>query len=238
MMKQARLLGLLSFLALTACAVPLNHPLRVADGWVAEASISFQGGAGREGSCDNFQGCKDSGAGDFHTFGINLFQLSGGFGKVIDGWIGLMGGLYFPAWENLKEGDWYNTFGAWSFFTAQNDYLSIGIGPEIGGTGWALLAGGEIQPGGSHRWWPALGVYGRIFWPFRYTHEEYDNRTRTWELGVRLRVGMFFAQYTYYTQVNGVMYWTIYETAAYAQGAHIFCFGAIMSAEAFGLLPR
>lgn len=220
-----------------ACVTPLMHPLRAGNGFVAEAGTSFQFGHGREGTCDNDQGCVDSddGAG---AGGWNMIQLSGGYSWLFWDHVGVMVGLYFPGWENLKDGDWTGTMGMWSFFTLQGPYASIGVGPEVGVGGWALTAGTELQLWGEDAFWmPRIGGYGRIFWPYEYDHPAPDStsdvRVRTWEIGGRLRFGPFYIQYTYYTQVEGVMYWEVYETAGYSQGMHIISIGGSVYADMF-----
>jgi len=231
----ARLASLLLLLLVLGCTTPLVHPLRVPStpsnetlkGLVVEGSMSFQWGLGRTGSCDNFQGCVDGSK----PTQLNPLQLSAGYSTLLGNTVGLMAGFYFPAWENLKDGTWYNTLGFWTYVTVQNDYFSVGIGPEIGGSGWALTAGAELQPRGNVEWATALGVYGRIFWPFSYDHREFDGKVRTWELGGRLRVGPVYLQYTYYTQAEGVMYWELWETATYAQGMHIISLGGSFSRD-------
>jgi len=209
------------------------HPLRAGNGFVAEAATSFQFGHGRHGSCDNFQGCVDGHGG---AGGWNMIQLSGGYSWLFWDHVGMMVGLYFPGWENLKDGDWTGTMGMWSFLTLQGDYASIGVGPEVGVGGWALTAGTELQLWGEDAFWmPRIGGYGRIFWPYEYDHPAPDStrdvRVRTWEIGGRLRIGPFYVQYTYYTQVEGVMYWEVYETAGYSQGMHIISIGGSVSAD-------
>jgi hypothetical protein len=222
-------------LLLAACVTPLMHPLRAGNGFVAEAGTSLQFGHGREGSCDNFQGCVD---GEGGAGGWNLLQLSGGYSWLFWEHVGVMVGLYFPGWENLKDGDWTGTLGMWSFFTLQGPYASIGVGPEVGVGGWALTAGTELQLWGDDAFWmPRLGAYGRVFWPYEYDHPDYDDihdvRVRTWEIGGRLRFGPVYIQYTYYTQVEGIMYWLVYETAGYSQGMHIISIGGSVYADMF-----
>lgn len=226
-----RLIPPLLCLLLLACVTPLMHPLRAGNGFVAEASTSFQFGHGREGSCDNFQGCVD---GDGGAGGWNMLQLSGGYSWLFWDHVGVMVGLYFPGWENMKDGDWTGSLGMWSFFTLQGPYASIGVGPEVGVGGWALTAGTELQLWGDDAlWMPRIGGYGRVFWPYEYDHKERDGRVRTWEIGGRLRFGPFYIQYTYYTQVEGYMYWPVYETAGYSQGMHIISVGGSVYADMF-----
>ena len=234
-----RLIAVILLPVLFACATPLIHPLRVpssasdevAKGVVAEAGMSFQVGLGRFGGCDNQEGCQDRD--DNSPVFWNIIQFSVGYSHLLWDTLGLMAGLYFPAWENLKDGTWYNTLALWTFATVQNDYFSVGVGPEVGGSGWALTVGAELQPWGIQNWMPALGVYGRVFWPFVYDHVEFDGKERTWEVGGRLRSGMVYLQYTYYTQVSGAMYWTVFETASYAQGMHIISLGISMTRDSF-----
>jgi len=230
-----RLIPAVTCLLLAACVTPLMHPLRAGNGFVAEAATSLQFGHGREGSCDNFQGCVD---GEGGAGGWNMIQLSGGYSWLFWEHVGVMVGLYFPGWENLKDGDWTGTLGLWSFFTLQGPYASIGVGPEVGVGGWALTAGTELQLWGEDAlWMPRLGAYGRVFWPYEYDHPDYDDvhdvRVRTWEIGGRLRFGPVYIQYTYYTQVEGVMYWLVYETAGYSQGMHIISIGGSLCTDMF-----
>jgi len=218
-------LGALLLVALGACAPPLLHPLRASNGPYAEGAISYGVHTGRHGSCDNFSdpSCTDAeGTGGGH---MNFLQFGGGMSHVFREHFGVMGGIHFPAWEDFKHGAIYSAFGLTSFLTLQNDYASIGAGPEIGVGGWAVTAGGEVQPWGMETWRPSAGVYGRRFWPFYPNDKEFDNRSKTWEVGARLRVAFIVLGYEYYMQDEGAMYWTIYETASYAQGHHTFTVG-------------
>jgi hypothetical protein len=219
----------------TGCVTGLAHPLRVPDGPFAEAAISAIGMAGRTGGCDNFQGCIDS---DEGGFGFNI-QLSGGYGVVLADTFGILGGLYMPAAWNMKapDGDgFYSTLAAYSFFTVQCPWGSLGAGPEVGIYGWALTVGGEVRPWGGDEdlpWAPALGVYARTIWPFEERPDEFNGEVPSWEVGGRLTVGMAFLQYAAYVQTQGAMNFTIYETSVYASTLHIVSVG--ISVDFFGL---
>jgi hypothetical protein len=218
-----------SALAAGACATPLLHPLRASDGPYAEGAISYGIHAGRHGSCDNFEGCVDSeGTGGGH---LTFFQFGGGYSRVFREHFGAMIGAHFPAWEDFKSGAPYAALGLTSFLTLQNDYASIGLGPEVGVGGWAVTAGGEVQPWGRAIWAPRVGIYGRRFWPFSPTDDEFDNRAKTYEVGARLRVAFIVLGYEYYMQDEGAMYWTIFETASYAQGHHTISLGISMDMD-------
>jgi hypothetical protein len=228
----------------SACAPPLLHPLRASNGPYAEGAISYGVHAGQHGSCDNFEGCVDSeGTGGGH---LNFLQFGGGYSHVFREYFGVMGGLHFPGWEDFKHGGLIGTLGLTSFFTVQNDYFSTGVGPEIGGGGWAVTAGGEAQPWGKKVWRPRVGIYGRRFWPFSPSEKPdpsdddiwRDPRVKTWEVGGRLRVGFIVLGYEYYMQDDGVMYWTIYETASYAQGHHTFTIGMSVDMDTVRVLEK
>jgi hypothetical protein len=207
----------------SACATPLLHPLRANQGPYAEGAISYGSHAGKRGSCDNYEGCVESqGGGGGH---IAIMQFGGGYSHVLYDHIGLMAGFHFPAWEDFKSDKPYGALGLTTFITAQNDYVSVGAGPELGVGGWAVTVGGEVQPWGKRIWFPCVGVYGRRFWPFSPTDEEFDNRVATWEAGGRIRSGPIVLGYEYYMQDEGAMYWTIFETASFAQGHHTFTLG-------------
>ena len=208
---------------LAGCAAPLMHPLRASNGPYAEEALSFGVNIGRHGSCDNFEGCVDSDEGGGGVF--NMPQFGAGYSRVFRGHFGIMGGAYLPAWENIKQGDLHAGIALTSFFTVQNDYASFGVGPELGVGGVAGVIGGEVQPWGMENWRPRVGVYTRRFYPFFPNDREFDNRVATWEVGGRLRVGPIFLGYDHYMQDEGAMYWTVFETASYAQGHHIITLG-------------
>jgi hypothetical protein len=227
-------LGLLPALA-AGCVTGLAHPLRVPDGPVAEAAVSFIGMSGRNGGCDNFQGCVDS---EDAGFGFNI-QLSGGYGVVLADTFGILGGIYMPAFWNVKAPDgegWYSGIAAYSFFTVQAPWGSLGVGPEVGVFAWSLTVGGEVRPWGGDEelpWAPALGVYARGTWPFEEQSAEFNGQVPSWEVGTRMTVGMLFLQYAYFVQTSGAMNFTIYETSVYASELHIVSVG--MSVDFFGL---
>lgn len=75
-------------------------------------------------------------------------------------------------------------------------------------------------------WYPRLGAYGRRHWVFRPDRREFDGKWHTWEVGGRVTLGPVFLQYSYYAQDGGVMRWTLFETASYAQGIHFVTIGA------------
>ena len=217
----------------TGCVTGLAHPLRVPDGPVAEAALSGIVMTGRNGGCDNFQGCVDS---TDAGFGFNL-QLSGGYGVVLADTFGIMGGLYMPAFWNVKAPDgegWYSTLAAYSYFTVQCPWGSLGVGPEVGVFAWSLTVGGEVRPWGDDLLWsPALGVYARGTWPFEEHPAEFNGQVPSWEVGARLTVGMVFLQYAAFVQTQGAMNFTIYETSVYASTLHIISVG--ISVDFFGL---
>lgn len=221
------------------CFTPLVHPLRATDGPLGELSLGAGPVAGRNGSCGNPMGCTDTPPDGSGMVTGNMFvpQFSLGWGHVLWDHVGLMGGVYFPSWENQKDADVWAGLAAWTFFTFQTDYFSYGLGPELGFGGAAMTVGGEVRssPGP----WPlALGAYARWFYPFTATHEEFDNRSRTSEWGVRFRVGPFYVQYARYMQAEGVMYWLLFETASYAQGLDNVSIGVSIDLDSARALCR
>jgi hypothetical protein len=217
----------------TGCVTGLAHPLRVPDGPVAEAALSFIGMGGRNGGCDNFGPCTPS---EDAGFGFNI-NLSGGYGVVLADTFGILGGLYMPAFWNVKAPDgegWYSTLAAYTFFTVQCPWGSLGVGPEVGVFAWSLTVGGEVRPwGDEYLWAPALGAYARGTWPFEERRAEYNGQVPSWEVGARATVGMLFLQYAYFVQTQGAMNFTIWETSVYASELHIVSIG--ISVDFFGL---
>ena len=219
----------------TGCVTGLAHPLRVPDGPFAEAAASGIVMAGRNGGCDNEQGCVDS---TDAGFGFNI-QFSGGYGVVLADTFGILGGLYMPAFWNVKAPDgegWYSTLAAYTFFTVQCPWGSLGVGPEVGVFAWSLTVGGEVRPWGDDDdlpWAPALGVYARGTWPFEEHPAKFNGQVPSWEVGGRLTIGMMFLQYAAFVQTQGAMNFTIWETSEYASTLHIISVG--ISVDFFGL---
>lgn len=205
------------------CATPMMHPLRVdSDGAFAEAQVMGVRGEGRTGGCDNFNGCVDNPGGGGSGFAISPIQLSGGLQYKPHKNVGVLGGLYLPAWVNQKKNFYQSPAAAYSYATVQNDYLSLGAGPGVGLGGWSVTAGAEGGVPAIPRFGFAvrLGVFARYFQPFRETFWDFNSAAPTWEAGARLSVHRFYAQYNYYEQTRGVMNFLIYETSTYMSAMH------------------
>lgn len=149
---------------------------------------------------------------------VNPAEASVGYSHVTAGWFGTMAGIYFPALENQKSN--FAAVAAWSYFTAQNDYIAAGIGPEIGPGGGAFLVGVEVQPVGIRRWTPAIGAYGRWFFPFDPSNERYDARVPVSEYGVRGRYGPLLVEYSYYHPTKSLMIYSLFPEGSYYTEAH------------------
>jgi len=226
-MRMSMTFFVLALLVLSGCATPMMHPLRVdGDGGFAEAQVMAVRPEGRTGGCDNSQGCVDNPDGG-GGFAISPIQLSGGLQYKPHKFIGLLGGLYLPAWVNQKKNFYQSPAAAYSYATVQNDYFSIGAGPGVGLGGWSVTAGVEGGVPEIPRFgFPVrLGVFGRYFRPFRETFWEFNSAAPSWEAGARLSVHSFYAQYNYYEQTRGVMNFLIYETSTYLSAMHQFSIG-------------
>lgn len=202
--------------------MPLMHPLRATNGWVGEVATTFEIENGRTGFCH--VGCEDTKGGGFY---FNAVQGSIGYSHVTDGWLGTMVGVYSPAFENQKNN--YAFAALWTYFTAQNDYLAAGVGPEIGPGGVAVLSGLELQPLGMKRtlkWVPAIGVYGRWFFPYDPTDTKFDARTTVAEYGARARYGALFLEYSFYNPSKSLMMYSLpVEGSAYVRAFHLLTLG-------------
>lgn len=220
---------------LAGCVTPMMHPLRVENGPVAEAAITPIVFGGRHGGCDNFQGCIDAEPGE-SGLGFDL-HLSGGWGTVLADTVGLMGGVYLFAQDTLRAAPGtglYSFFAAWGWITVQCPWFLLGVGPEVGASGYALDAGAAVRPTGDGDWSPELGVYGRLGRPWRVAYREFNGTVPAWEVGVRLQIGPVFAQYAYWHQTAGVSDFTIYETSAYTDTMHLISVGASLTGAMFG----
>jgi hypothetical protein len=201
------------------CAMPLLHPLRATNGWAFEVATSVHINSGRQGKC--YEGCQPT-TGGGATF--NVGQGSIGYSHVWDGWFGTMIGVYGPAFENQKSD--YGFAALWSYFTAQNDYVAAGIGPEVGPGGGAFLVGLDVQPLGVRRWTPSLGVYGRAFFPFEPTNATYDGRVIVLDYGARARIGPLLFEYSYYHPTKSLMEYALFpESSIYVEAYHILTLG-------------
>lgn len=234
-------LAVASTLLLSGCVTPMMHPLRVEEGFVAEAALTPIVFTGRHGGCDNFVGCTDSPA-DSPGAGIDI-HLSGGYGTVLADTFGIMGGLYLPAQDTLRAAPgtgYYSFFAAWGWFTVQCPWALVGVGPEFGASGWALAAGAAVRPlgeghGDSEFWNPELGVYGRLGRPWVVAYREFNGQVPAWEVGARLQVGPLFAQYAYWRHTSGVMDFTIWETSVYTDTMHLISIGITLTEASLGL---
>ncbi|MBN1770901.1 MAG: hypothetical protein JXB32_06570 [Deltaproteobacteria bacterium] len=220
--------------ALGGCVTPMMHPLRVADGLVAEAALTPIIFDGRHGGCDNSQGCTDSesgpGGGGFD------FHLTGGWGAVLGDTFGVMGGLYVFAQDTLRSAvgtGLYSFFAAWGWFTVQCPWFLVGVGPELGASGFAVDVGAAVRPLGDLDWSPELGVYGRLGHPWEVVYKEFNGQPPAWEIGVRLQIGPVFAQYAYWHQTAGVSDFTIYETSVYTDTMHLISVGLSLTGDTF-----
>jgi hypothetical protein len=218
---------------LAGCVSPMMHPLRVPDGFVAEAALTPIVFTGRHGGCDNFQGCTDSAGGEPGA-GVNI-HLTGGYGTVLADSFGIMGGLYLPAQDTLRAGPgtgYYSFFAAWGWFTLQCPWALLGVGPEFGASGWALDVGAAVRPFGDSSFWsPELGVYGRMGRPWEEVLREFNPQVPAWEVGVRLQVAFLFVQYAYWRQRSGVSDFTIWETSVYTNTMHLISLGLTLTAD-------
>lgn len=216
------------------CVTPMMHPLRVEDGPVAEAAITPIVFSGRHGGCDNFQGCTDAEPGET-GFGFD-FHLSGGWGAVLGDTVGIMGGLYLFAQDTLRAAPGagpYSFFAAWGWFTVQCPWFLVGVGPELGASGYALDVGAAVRPTGDGEWSAELGAYARLGRPWEVVYKEVNGTVPAWEVGVRLQVGPVFAQYAYWHQTAGVSDFTIWETSTYTDTMHLISVGASLTGAAF-----
>ena len=118
--------------------------------------------------------------------------------------------------------------------TVQNRSFSAGAGPELNATGVSLTIGGEYRVPDPHFVFiPAIGVYSRWFAPFSRTSGRwYSPRVPTIEIGVRGRLGPFFAQYGYYANMEGRMEIpSLVEGSVYAEGFHLLAVGVSFDGE-------
>ncbi|MBI5488887.1 MAG: hypothetical protein HY905_16255 [Deltaproteobacteria bacterium] len=219
--------------ATSACVTPMMHPIRVPDGFVAEAALSPIIFTGRHGGCDNETGCTDSRTGEPDA-GINI-HLTGGYGTVLADTFGIMGGIYMPAQDTLKAAvgaGLYSFLAAWGWFTVQCPWAVLGVGPEFGVSGWALAVGGSVRPFGDDlSWSPELGVYGRVGRPWELHPKEFNGQVPGWDVGVRLQVEFLFLQYAYYRHTSGVMDFTIWETSVYTDTMHFITLGITLTPD-------
>lgn len=226
MREASSILGTLFFLGgAVGCATPLIHPLRATNGWVGEVATSIEITAGKQGSC--YEGCQDRVVG---TPAVNPAEGSIGYSHVAGGWFGAMAGIYMPAFENQKSN--YGVGAVWTYFTAQNDLIAAGVGPEVGPGGVAILSGLEVQPIGTQKkWTPAIGVYGRWFFPFEPTNEPFDARVPVSEYGFRGRYGPYFVEYTFYRPTKSLLSYAYpIEGGYYTEAHHIFTVGMTFDA--------
>ncbi len=223
------------FLFISGCYTPLQHPLRVSPGWYGEVSYNVMPMSGRTGACDNTNGCQDTENGGAM---VNPLQLSGGYGWLLGGKVGVLTGATFPTVENQKVGAPGLVSGFGYFTWQKSPNLAVGAGPELGAGGIAGLAGVEWQPWPRHDWSPRLGSWARWFQPWELERRERNPRVPAWDLGVRLRFGGFYLQYAYYRQTEGIMYTTIYETAVYASAFHSITVGIQIDKSTLRSLDR
>ncbi len=223
------------------CATPLAHPLRAETGPWAEFALSGVGETGRSGGCDNFQGCVDSDSDGFA--GAFVPQFSGGYAHVFADHIGVMVGLWGPAWVNQKKDFIESPLAATGYLTIQNEWGAVGVGGDVGFGGAAVMAGLEVGDAGALLARTdtgidlRLGVWGRRFDPWEAKPRiEVNGPVGSWEAGARLTVGpLFFLQYGYYTQDSGVMDFVIYETSSYMSNFHTVTLGL---SALFGAMPK
>lgn len=199
----------------SACLSQHTHPLRVTHGPTSEQAVGFAKTSDRDdGEC--VQG--DCETPDRTTTMGNPYRASIGYGHVFRGNFGAMLGIQFPA--TVSE-DWHKMVGVYSFFTVQNDYASVGVGPSISGDGLTFTAGGTIRPP-SPATSPELGLFFRRFIPF-------DEELRlgglkpTWEVGARFRLAMWYVQQTYRRQDYGVF--DFGGDTAWGRAAHLTSMG-------------
>ncbi len=202
-------------------ATPLAHPLRANDGFTAEASGTFGlfSGHAREAS----------GTGTFNeSSGTGSGVVSGslGYAHVVGDHFGMLGGLYGPATENQHNKSVLAYVAAYSFFTFQTPFVSVGAGPEIGYGGPSVTMGLELGPFSCVN----VGAYARWFWPFVPAENITDDH-RTHEFGVRVRSDILYFQYGYYQQMNGLREFDIFGTTYSAHAYHMFTIGALFDAS-------
>ena len=214
------------------CATPLAHPLRAETGPWAEAAFGIVGETGRSGGCDNYQGCVDS-DGD-GIFGMTPIHVAGGYSHVFAEHVGVIVGLWGPAWVNQKDGFWESPLAATGYVTLQNEWAALGVGADLGFGGAAWMAGLELGDTGALLAGTGtgidvrLGVWARRFDPWDPEPRiEFNGPVGSWEAGARLTFGsLVFVQYGYYAQDSGVMDFVIYETSVYASNLHTVSLGA------------
>lgn len=103
--------------------------------------------------------------------------------------------------------------------------------PEVGFGGVSVLSGLEVQPLGIRKWTPALGIYGRGFFPFEPVHQAQGGRPITIEFGGRARYGPFLFQYSYYQPTEGLLEQALpIEGSTYAEAYHILTLGMTFDA--------
>ncbi len=187
-------------------------------------AINILSGARDEAHCDNEVGCVPQDVG-----GGSIINWDGRYGAVW-GPLGLLGGLYFPGFENSKSGYWYSMFGGYAQLSLQNEYASIAVGPELSGGMIGVTTGFDLQPWGEEVFYsPNFAAYFRYLRPWlvdpNATADSSDAAVPSWDVGFAVRVAMVRLQYSYYRHTVGVIHYVIYETAVEASAWHNFTFG-------------
>lgn len=218
-----RVVLLLSLAACGCLATPLAHPLRANDGFAAETSATmgvFSGHA-RERA--------DVGFSESSGFGSATLSGSLGYAHVFGEHLGAMAGVYAPAMYDEHNLSVFSSAATYSFFTYQIPLLSVGAGPELGYGGAATTMGFELGP------WDGLtaGAYARWFWPFVPASNISDDH-RSHDFGVRLRRGMVYAQYGFYSQMNGLFEFYMFGDVYRAHAYHLITLGLLFDASTIG----
>lgn len=219
--RRARLGILAASVALggMGCVTPPIHPLRATNGVVGEIVTSLQLPSGATTFCHTECASEATSAP-----GFSPAQGSIGYSGVVKGSFGVMGGLYAPAMVNHQRS--YAAGALWTYFTVQNDYVAVGVGPEVGFGGVATMLGVEIQPLGIQQWTKAIGVFGRGFIPYQVSNQVSGGSPMTLEGGARGRWGPFLFQYSYYQPTKGLaVQLNPIEGSLYAEAFHILSLG-------------